>query len=343
MKKLLSSHARKEFKSLELRIAETNKADIDNLSFAVQPAVVQRLNEQITVCTDFLNRINVIPVTGKSGETVLIGTYGSVSGRTDTDVTDRKVTDFCRLEGKTYELVSTETDVAITYAKIDSWAKFKDLYERYHGAVRKQIAQDRIVIGFHGTHAAKATDRAKFPWLEDVNKGWLQQLREQTPEQVMTGEIVSGVITIGEGGDFANLDAVVLGVKRLIAPERRAACDLVAIIGSDLLDAESAKLYISQGDTISEKLWFECAQTTATYGGLPGFSIPYFPADAVLVTSWDNLSIYHEEESWRRHIEENPKRSRIEDYNSRNEGYVVEQMEKAALAENIIHKGKSSL
>ncbi len=32
---------------------------------------------------------------------------------------------------------------------------------------------------------------------------------------------------------------------------------------------------------------------------------------------------------------ENPKRSRVEDYNSRNEGYVIEQLEKIAFTENV--------
>lgn len=67
-----------------------------------------------------------------------------------------------------------------------------------------------------------------------------------------------------------------------------------------------------------------------TYGGLPSYTCPHFPAKGVVVTSFDNLSIYFQDSSWRRHLLENPKRSRAEDYNSRNEGYVVEQLGKFA-------------
>ncbi|MCF5806415.1 P2 family phage major capsid protein, partial [Pseudomonas tremae] len=39
--------------------------------------------------------------------------------------------------------------------------------------------------------------------------------------------------------------------------------------------------------------------------------------------------------SWRKQTIDNPKRSRVEDYNSRNEGYVIEQLEKFAMTENV--------
>ncbi|MGP8697459.1 P2 family phage major capsid protein, partial [Pseudomonas aeruginosa] len=47
----------------------------------------------------------------------------------------------------------------------------------------------------------------------------------------------------------------------------------------------------------------------------------------------DNLSIYYQDSSWRRHLLENPKRSRAEDFNGRNEGYVIEQLGKFAALE----------
>ncbi|MNF66564.1 Phage major capsid protein, P2 family [compost metagenome] len=72
------------------------------------------------------------------------------------------------------------------------------------------------------------------------------------------------------------------------------------------------------------------AQVIATYGGLPSFTCPHFPSKGVVVTSWDNLSIYFQDSSWRRQIVQNPKRSQVEDYNARNEGYVVEQLGKFA-------------
>ncbi|MNJ05673.1 Phage major capsid protein, P2 family [compost metagenome] len=53
-----------------------------------------------------------------------------------------------------------------------------------------------------------------------------------------------------------------------------------------------------------------------------------------MVTSWDNLSIDFQATSWRRHLLENPRRSRVEDFNQRNEGYVIEQLAKFAALES---------
>ena len=153
----------------------------------------------------------------------------------------------------------------------------------------------------------------------------------------MLKEIVpaSGKVTLGNGGDYANLDALVHDTKQLVDERLREGGDLVAIIGSDLLASDKAKLYSKQGDTPTEKERIELSQVISTYGGLPAYSVPHFPVNAVLVTSFDNLSIYYQDSSWRKQTVDNPKRSRIEDYNSRNEGYVIEQLEKIGLTENV--------
>lgn len=336
MARNLSAYGAKMFAELQLALAESYGVDLVSTQFSVEPSIAQELNDAITAKADFLERINVVPVSEIKGEKVFIGTNGPVTGRTNTKTTDREAKDASDLDNNTYELFPTESDVGLPYAKIDAWAKFPDFHQRYTAAVQKQIALDRILVGFHGTHAAPQSDITQYPLLQDVNKGWLQQLREQAPQQVLK-EIVpaSGKVTLGEGGDYANLDALVHDTKQLVDERLREAGDLVAIIGSDLLASDKAKLYSKQGDTPTEKERIELAQVIATYGGLPAYSVPHFPVNAVLVTSFDNLSIYFQDSSWRKQTVDNPKRSRIEDYNSRNEGYVIEQLEKIGLTENV--------
>ncbi|NWB99074.1 phage major capsid protein, P2 family [Pseudomonas gingeri] len=331
----LSAKGAKQYAALQEAIAETYGVERASRMFSVEPSVAQELNDAITAKADFLERINVIPVSEIKGEKVFIGVNGPVTGRTNTKTTDREAKDASALENTTYELVDTQSDVGLPYAKIDAWAKFPDFKDRYSAAVQKRIAQDRIVIGFHGTHAATQTDLAANPKLQDVNKGWLQQLREQAPQQVLKEGKTAGKVNLGAGGDYANLDALVHDTKQMVDEILREDGDLVAIIGTDLLAADKAKLYTKQGDTPTEKERIENAQVIATYGGLPAFSVPNFPVNAVLVTSWDNLSIYFQDSSWRKQSVDNPKRSRVEDYNSRNEGYVIEQLEKIALTENV--------
>lgn len=331
----LSAKGAKHYAELQDAIAETYGVERASKMFSVDPSVAQELNDAITAKADFLERINIVPVSEIKGEKVFIGVNGPVTGRTNTKTTDRQAKDASALENTTYELVDTQSDVGLPYAKIDAWAKFPDFQDRYSAAVQKRIAQDRIVIGFHGTIAAIQTDLEANPKLQDVNKGWLQQLREQAPQQVLKEGATPGKVTLGASGDYANLDALVHDTKQMVDEILREDGDLVAIIGTDLLAADKAKLYTKQGDTPTEKERIENAQVIATYGGLPAFSVPNFPVNAVLVTSWDNLSIYFQDTSWRKQTVDNPKRSRVEDYNSRNEGYVIEQMEKIALTENV--------
>ncbi|WP_407682513.1 phage major capsid protein, P2 family [Pseudomonas machongensis] len=330
----LSQRAAAVYLQLQDDLAEAYSIDDATRTFAVEPTHAQELNEQITERVDFLSRINVVPVSEIKGEKVLLGLSGPASSRTDTDKNDREPRHLLDLKNNLYELFHTETDVALKFATIDAWAKFPEFAQKYLAAVQKRIALDRILIGWHGTHAAQQTDMAKFPMLEDVNKGWLQIAREQIPEQVLKAADPAQKIKIGKGGSYQNLDEAVHDVTQMIDPVFRDEGDLVAIIGSDLLAHDKGKLYAAQGQTPTEKERIEDAQVIATYGGKPSFLIPFFPPKGILVTSWDNLSIYFQDSSWRRHLLENPKRSRVEDYNGRNEGYVIEQLGKFAYLES---------
>ncbi|MNB72495.1 Phage major capsid protein, P2 family [compost metagenome] len=335
MSQSLSILGAKMYAQMQLDIAESYGVELSSKMFNVEPTIAQELNDAITAKSDFLQRINVIGVSEIKGQKVFLGVSGPVSGRTNTKTTDREAKDVSALDDSTYELFSTESDVSLPYAKIDAWAKFPDFHQRYSAAVQKQIALDRIMVGFHGTSAAAQTDIVAHPMLQDVNKGWLQIAREQIPQQVMSQGLTVGKVTLGEGGDYANLDALVHDTKQMVDERLRDGGDLIAIIGSDLLAADKAKLYAKQGDVPTEKERIEDAQVIATYGGLPSFSVPFFPVNGVVVTSFDNLSIYFQDSSWRKQTIDNPKRSRVEDYNSRNEGYVIEQLEKFAMTENV--------
>ncbi|GAA0427068.1 phage major capsid protein, P2 family [Pseudomonas veronii subsp. inensis] len=326
----LSPAARQRYHALQARIAHTYGVDSAREEFNVEPSLAQTLNDQITLTSAFLQRINVIGVSEIKGEKVMMGVNGTVTGRTDTDKKDREPRNVLGLDGQGYELYDTHSDVTLKFSTIDAWAKFKDFAQRYTAAVRRQIALDRIMVGWHGIKVAPDTDREAFPLLQDVNKGWLQIVREQAAQQILVEGAIKGKIRLGIGGDYVNLDSLVHDVSLMIDEEFRDSGDLVAIVGRDLLAHDKGKLYAKQGHTPSEKMKVEMAQVIDTYGGLPSYTCPHFPAKGVVVTSFDNLSIYFQDSSWRRYMLENPKRSRAEDYNSRNEGYVVEQLGKFA-------------
>jgi len=59
------------------------------------------------------------------------------------------------------------------------------------------------------------------------------------------------------------------------------------------------------------------------------------PADALIVTSLDNLSLYWQIGGRRRYIEEQPAKNRVANFESSNDDYVVEDYGRGAVVENI--------
>jgi P2 family phage major capsid protein len=316
-------------------IAQTYETENPGKQFAATPSVAQELQDAITLESDFLEMINVVPVDDVTGEKVMGSANGIIPKRTDTDTTDRTTTAALNLDGKIYTLFKSEFDVHIKFSTIDSWAKFPDLSDRYGRYVRKQIALGRIMVGWHGTSAAAVTNPAVNTLGEDANIGWFQILRDYNGgAQLFDQGATPGEIRIGAGGDFENLDSAVHAAKQMLHITHRHSNDLVAIIGDDLLAQDKAQLYAAQGQKPTEKERLENAAVTRTYGGIPAIKPPaHFPGRGLMITSLDNLSIYYQATSVRRKIEENAKRDRVEDFNSLNEGYVIEDEEKAAAFE----------
>ena len=71
-------------------------------------------------------------------------------------------------------------------------------------------------------------------------------------------------------------------------------------------------------------------------GGLQAVRVPNFPANKIMVTRLDNLSIYFQEGARRRNVVEKSELDRIENYESSNDAFIVENYGMVAVAENII-------
>lgn len=305
-------------------------------TFSATPTAQQTLHDAITLQADFLGKINTFMVDELVGQKIIGGTNGSVTGRTDTTQPNnpRQPKMAANLATKDYTLQETDSDVMLLWSMLDQWAKFPDFAQRYAAWVQRQIALDKIKIGFHGTSIAADTDMANNPNLEDVNKGWIQLARDYNGgSQVFDEGGTAGKIRIGATGDYKNLDGLVHGVAQMIAEEHQDGGDLVAIVGRGLLATDKARLYDAVGDKPTEKTQTESKQVIGTYGGLPAHTAPYMPANGLIVTSFDNLSIYTQEGSWRRSLKQQEEYKRQVDWNSRNEGYVIEDETKFACIE----------
>lgn len=332
----MRNETRKAFEAFTARVAQLNGVADATKTFAVEPSVQQTLEKKIQESSEFLSRINIIGVDELKGEKLRLGPTGPIAGRTDTSSADRQTRDVSSLDAQGYECRKTDFDTHITYGKLDAWAKFPNFQTMLRDVIVRQQALDRIMIGFHGTSAAATTNRTDNPLLQDVNIGWLQSYRENAPERVLdevTAE--SGKVTVGATGDYKNLDALVYDVvNELIDPWHRESTDLVVICGRKIL-ADKYFPLINQDLEPSEQRAADLIISAKRMGGLPAVRVPFVPDGTLLITMLENLSIYYQRGARRRHIVENPKRDRIENYESSNDAYVVEDFGAGCLVENI--------
>ena len=317
-------------------VAKQNGVADATKKFSVTPAATQRIIAQIRESNWFLKRINIIPVINQKGEAIGLGVSGMIASRTDTSAgKTRKTKRVYNMKPMPYLCEQVNFDTHIRYSQLDAFAHLKNFNIIISNQTREQIDANKITIGFYGESCEVNTDATANPNGEDVCKGWFQAIRDHNTEaMIKEGKKAVNEIRIGEGGDFINLDLAVMNVKGLLHDSCENDADLIAIIGSDLLAYDKAKFYAKNGNTPSEKSKIEEAQVIGTYGGLPAVSVPGFPPSGILVTSYKNLSLYIQEGSIRRSVgKQNDERDQVENFESMNIAYVIEQLEKAAAVE----------
>lgn len=333
----MRNETRLVYNALLSQIARLNGVAEVSKQFNVAPTIQQRLESKMQESSDFLGKINMTPVVEAQGAKLGLGVSGPVASRTNTDNADRQTRDVSTLDSKGYQCVQTNFDTHLKYQKLDAWAKFRDFQTRVALAILRRQALDRIMIGFNGTSVAANTNRVANPLLQDVNKGWLQYLRENADHRIMDSGKTANKVIVGAdaGADFKSLDGLVMDAAySLLDPWHRQATDLVAIVGTDLLHDKLFPL-VDRQTAPTEKLAADIVVSQARLGGKQAAAVPFMRPNSVLITSLDNLSIYYQEGARRRHLKEAPERNRIETYESSNDAFVVEDLGKCALVENI--------
>ena len=306
-------------------------------AFTVEPSMQQKIENKILESSSFLRAINVVPVTELAGEKIGLGSSGPIAGRTDTTTKDRETRDIITLDGKGYLAVKTNFDSHVRYETLDTWAKFPDFQQRVRKVGIDQQALDRIMIGWNGVSIAKDTNPAINTMLEDVNKGWLQHIREDADEQALD---VSTEPIGAAGSAYKNLDALVYDAYQTnIKQHYRNGVQMVAIMGEELLHDKYFPL-INNNDKPTEINALDMIISQKRIGNLQAVQVPYFPSRAILITPLNNLSIYYQNGKRRMRIIDNPKRDMIQTFESSNEGYVVEMYERCVLIEGIKFDGE---
>ncbi|GGY03890.1 phage major capsid protein, P2 family [Paludibacterium paludis] len=337
----MRNETRPYYEAFVAAIAKLNAVPSAEKSFTVSPSIQQKLETRIQQSSEFLSKINMVPVVDQEGEKLGLGVIGTIAGRTKTTPGNprrpRSMADFT--SGK-YRCEKTDFDTALPYAQLDMWAKFSDFQIKLRDVIIKQQALDRIMIGFNGITVAETTDRTVNPLLQDVNKGWLQQYRDNAPARVMkevkpgSGKVKVGASVVPADG-YKNLDALVFdATSNLIHEVFQEHPDLVVIVGRDLL-ADKYFPILNKDNVPTEQLAADIVISQKRIGNLPAVRVPFFPAGKMLISTLSNLSIYFQEGARRRHIREEPDYNQVANYESSNDAYVVECYEAGCLIENI--------
>ncbi|WP_294356126.1 phage major capsid protein, P2 family [uncultured Sphingomonas sp.] len=344
-----------KFDAYTQKIGKLNGVTNTARTFTVAPAVAQTLRGKLQLSSEFLKNINIIPVVAQEGDKVGVGVKGTIASRTDTRVKDREPRYPGDLDETRYRCEKTDFDTLVRYETLDSWAHQPNFQILLRDAIVKAKAMDIITIGFNGTHVAKDTDPEAFPLLQDVNIGWLEHIRLDTPERhiaggdltpetrdattgrvTVAGKIFVGAGEVGEEVDFVNIDALVYDGIEALHENYREDTDLVAIVGRALVHDKYFAIVNASGDKATEQLARDVLLSAKKIGGLQAVRVPKFPPNAILITTLANLSVYEQIGTERRKIEDNAKRDQVENYESVNHAYVVEDLGKAALIENIV-------
>ncbi|MGA4453370.1 phage major capsid protein, P2 family [Pseudomonas fortuita] len=320
------------------QIAKLNGVSDATKTFTVAPSVQQKLESRMQESSDFLSKIGMIGVDELKGEKIGVGVSSTIASRTDTTGTGVRIPrDVSGLDKQGYEAHQTDFDTAIRYAQLDAWARHAEFQTMLRDAILRRQALDRIMIGMNGTSAAANTNRDANPLLQDVNIGWLQQYRDNAPARVLKDGKTAGKIVIGTGAnaDYNNLDALIFdAVANLIDPWHRKDTGIVVILGSNLVHDKYFPL-VNKEQAASEKLATDMILSQKRMGGKQPIEVPYVPDGAALVTSLENLAIYWQINGRRRYTQENPSKNRIENFESSNDAYVVEDYGLGCLIENI--------
>lgn len=112
------------FNALAEQIAKLNGVPSATEKFDVQPSVQQTMENRIQETSEYLQLVNVHPVTERVGEKLGLGIKGPSASRTNTSGGKRRnPREMHDLDAKPYECHQTNFDTSIKYATLDAWAQ----------------------------------------------------------------------------------------------------------------------------------------------------------------------------------------------------------------------------
>lgn len=317
-------------------LAESYGVNKPDRYFALTDPQETTLRQALLESVEFLNFITVADVDQLSGQVVGVGNNQIHTGRSESGRFMQRV----GVEGNNYNLVETDSCAALRWDLLSLWANAGDeneFFQLVQTFSNQAFALDQLRVGFNGTFVAKTTDPKKYPNGEDVNIGWHKRMSDYKQGK----QILTDAVTLGEGGDYASLDAMASDlINSKIPAQFRNDPRLVVLVGADLVAAEQYRLY-QKADRPTEKI--AAQMLDSTIAGRPAIVPPFMPGTRMVVTPLKNLHLYTQRTTRQRKAEFVEDRKQYENKYLRNEGYAVEEPELyAAIDESAVTIGKVS-
>jgi len=217
--------------------------------------------------TEFLQLINIPLVTDITGEKVFAGMQQTITGRKATGRYRRSINP----SGAKYTCAPTDSGVIIPWHLADTWARMGDQFMAlYAQFVQCQIALDQMMIGWNGTSVADSSDPSANKLLQDVNKGFMQWMRDNLAKNILTGGKTADKIKIGtdSGSDYTSLDHLAYDLRQGLDPVHRSRTDLVLMVGADIIAKEADAAGKMRGRTPTERAAMKQMDLMGSFGGL---------------------------------------------------------------------------
>lgn len=255
-----------------------------------------------------------------------MGLYTPIAGTTNTAAGETRKPKNALAPNVEYHCQQLNIDAYIRYAQIDACNLEDDPVMTMLKLLDHQTLKGLLMVAWQGVKRSPTSDPTQNPLAQDTHKGFLQKIREGKPTAVINN------VEVGEGKQYATLNALIKAGLAKIAPAYAMGGEMVAICGREIVGNSQTTLTL---DDFSEELGEFLTLSQRKIGGLPVLTIPYFPSNAILITSLKNLSLYVHLNNIRRFMIEQPENDRLANYFSMPVDYIVEDFNACCLIENV--------
>lgn len=325
MNELELNFVSKKFRDYTIKLGNELNEDLEgNFHYNLNATAENSLLKDLTK-NSFFGLINVIKTRDPIGET--LGINLPIANTVNTELEERTPTKGYISPNQKFNCEQINIDTFVKYQKLDKSTNYLDIdfQQVFDNELSKQMLLSLLMIGFNGEKRVNHSNSEDYPLGQDVKKGWLQKIRENAQEKIIS------TANIGKNEEYKSLTSLVNAAKKKINHPLRLSNDLVVLCGKNVLNQ---KVSLTHSDFLQENSE-RMTIIQELIGGLKVINVPFFPENSLLITKLSNISLYLQSGTVRRFTLNEPQYDRISNYISMSLDFIIEDYSGVALIENI--------